>query len=68
MIEVDNYLLGKICKYCGSYYSPEGTWHKDKDGKYVCKYCVDKGLLNVSLEEPEVKVNKKNRLFTFFKR
>ena len=31
----------KLCKYCGSYYSPEGTWHKENEND-VCDECWKK--------------------------
>lgn len=45
--------LGKICKHCGSYFSPEGTWKKDKEGKWVCQNCQLKFSDEESQEEEE---------------
>lgn len=44
----------KICKYCGSYYSPKGTWIEE-NGDWVCLNCS----LNRKKEEPKVEIEDK---------
>jgi hypothetical protein len=70
-MEISNF-GSKVCKYCGAYYSPEGTWHKENND-YVCQHCWEKyfntpdGSLCYHREEPKKK--KKKGLFRkFFKR
>lgn len=62
---MDTLNLGsKVCKYCGAYYSPEGTWHKENNDD-VCDNCWNKyftmvdGSIHWSREEAHKKKKKK---------
>ncbi len=52
---MDTYLGFKICKYCDSYFSPEGTWKKDKEGNWICQDCQLKFSNEEDQEEEEEK-------------
>lgn len=52
----------KICKYCGSYYSPEGTWIRI-DGEWICKNCYKEHQHDVPTQNMSYHREKKKSLF-----
>lgn len=66
---IDEFIIGKVCKYCGSYYSPEHTWKKQTNGDWVCKECQDKNLFESNIDkEIQKETTKKIRLFNLLRR
>jgi NMD protein affecting ribosome stability and mRNA decay len=63
--KMGNDLGFKICKYCGTYYSPQGTW-VSINGEWICKDCYEKHQNDVVPETIHYHKEKRKKRFFFF--